>query len=207
MNGQVKNQTMLKSVHAAKVHTGTKKERLSQKRLKALVSYDTVTGIFKRKRAYKNNRVGVGQQVGSVSGNGYLLVMINGKSYTQHRLAFLYMEGYFPEHGVDHINGVRTDNRWCNLRHATRFCNMQNKKPHKDSSSKMKGVSWITKTKVWKSQVCLNRTTIYLGFYESELDAGLARLTWEEQCDSWSCGSTDELIKRIKEIWPEFRQG
>jgi hypothetical protein len=72
------------------------------------------------------NRVKVGDTVGTYDGNGYLDTRIGGKTYKLHRLAFLYMEGEFPPDQVDHINTVRSDNRWVNLRKYTQLENMNN---------------------------------------------------------------------------------
>jgi hypothetical protein len=55
------------------------------------------------------------------------MVVDGYKSYA-HRLAFLYMTGSLPPADVDHVNGVRNDNRWSNLRLATRSQNMWNVK-------------------------------------------------------------------------------
>jgi hypothetical protein len=49
-----------------------------------------------------------------------------GKVYQAHRLAFLYQEGKFPLEEVDHINHKKDDNRWSNIRHATRVENSKN---------------------------------------------------------------------------------
>jgi hypothetical protein len=47
-----------------------------------------------------------------------------------HQLAFLYMTGSIPIE-IDHANGDRADNRWANLREATRKQNNGNRRKYK----------------------------------------------------------------------------
>ena len=103
---------------------------------------------------------------------------ITGYSYTKklfvHRIAWFLHYGIWPEHELDHINNDKTDNRLENLRPATRKENGRNRKAHKDSSSKYKGVSWNKKQQKWISQIKINYKTEYLGCYTSEEDAARA---------------------------------
>lgn len=98
---------------------------LTQEQLKEALDYDPLTGLFTRKTR-TSNFVKVGQIAGNKHAMGYWEIGVCGKSYLAHRLAFLYMEGKFPEKMVDHKNLNRMDNRWSNLRHATNGENMQN---------------------------------------------------------------------------------
>lgn len=176
---------------------------LTQARLKELLSYEPDTGDFAR-LVSSCGRVKVGDIAGHVDTNGYTKIKVEGKGYAAHRLAFLFMEGYFPEHGVDHKNKIKHDNRWENLRHATNSCNGQNREISNNSTSGFPGVSFFKQTKMWKAHVKLNRKTIHLGYYTDILEAALARYTFEQQCEHWSCVQDSELVKAIKKAWPEF---
>lgn len=94
-------------------------------RIEDFIGYDEETGCFislvDRGRARK------GMVLGSKTANGYLSICFNGKVYLCHRLAFYFKQGVIPNSDVDHINGCRSDNRWCNLRIATRQQNMFNR--------------------------------------------------------------------------------
>lgn len=105
---------------------------ITQARLKELLHYDQETGIFTRlvtvSGGYK-----AGERAGTISGAQkmkfkYRQIWIDQKGYKEHRLAWLWMTGKFPEHMIDHINSDGLDNRWVNLREATHSQNQMNRK-------------------------------------------------------------------------------
>jgi len=113
-------------------------------------------------------------KIGDVAGveriDGYKVIKINNILYYLHRVMFFYHHGYFPEM-VDHINGIRSDNRIENLRGATRSQNGQNRKKTPNTSSNVKGVSWVKSTKNWKAQITLDNKIYYLGMFKKLEDA------------------------------------
>jgi len=106
---------------------------------------------------------------------GYLRGNLFGRSLMSHRAAFCLMEGRWPTHQIDHINGFRDDNRWCNLREATNQQNQQNTRSAKGSSSKFVGVAWCKKAKKWTAYICPDGTKVHLGNFTSEEEAALVR--------------------------------
>lgn len=94
-------------------------------RVRDLFLYIPETGEFTRRVVSKRSkRTGV---LGSRHSNGYLETCIGYKKYLLHRLAWFYMHGVWPVGVIDHINGVKTDNRIANLRDVTHLVNMQNR--------------------------------------------------------------------------------
>src|SRR6478752_4511704 len=64
------------------------------------------------------------------SHTGYVKIRFKYLAYLAHRLIFVYHYGYEPKY-IDHINGIRTDNRIENLREATPTQNCMNQKLNK----------------------------------------------------------------------------
>lgn len=125
--------TEFESQHKLKDDARTR--AITQDRIKELLHYDPETGHFTwlQRRAY----IPAGSKAGTIA-NGYVQIAIDGCLTYAHRLAYIYMTGEQPI-TVDHINMVRDDNRWCNLRHATQQQNKWNSKAY--GHREHKGVS------------------------------------------------------------------
>ena len=147
-----------------------------------LFNYDKDTGELTWK-VQINPRAPVGKDAGYVNGRGYRVVKIFGTMYPVHRIIFLFVEGFFPEFEVDHINRVRTDNRWCNLRHVTINCNKYNRVRSRTVLGKINGVSLKKGRKgtPYEVYITINRTYYYLGTYNNLLEAACHRYA-AEQC-------------------------
>ncbi len=131
---------------------------LTIERLRELLAYDAETGVFTwaidRGDCYK-----AGSIAGSVDFQGYRVIQMDGKKHKAHRLAWLYVHGHWPDPQVDHINGIRTDNRIVNLRIVSNAENQQNqRKAHRSSSSGLLGAykhpdgKWMASIKVGGKQ-------------------------------------------------------
>lgn len=109
----------------------------------------------------------------SDSGNGifYGYRKNNGKTVLLHRFIMNVSDKSIE---VDHKNNNPLDNRKSNLRTCSRLNNNRNKSPHKNSTSKYLGVSWDKIRSKWKSNIYVNKKLVYLGRFESEIDAAIA---------------------------------
>jgi hypothetical protein len=147
--------------------------------LRAELSYNKSTGLFRR-RVARNNRTKVGDVAGSVNNDGYTMISVLNKSYGAHRLAWLYVIGCWPEAEVDHRNHIRTDNRWRNLRAATKKQNHENELTRANSSG-VKGVHWDAEHRKWRACIRHNKRLINLGRFGSLATAARVRGAAEKQ--------------------------
>lgn len=113
---------------------------ITHERLLQLVSYDPQTGVMRWKLARRKCTPGV--EVGRFQRQGYRQVYIEGRAYYVHVLAVFYMTGEWPPHDIDHRNADKDDNRWLNLRPATRSQNKANCPKQSNNKVGLKGISW-----------------------------------------------------------------
>jgi hypothetical protein len=86
---------------------------LTQAYVRSLLHYNEETGEFTWKR-HRSPKTRMGDLAGCEN-NGEWKVMIDGRPYQAHRLAWLWVHGEWPLKQVRHRNGNRTDNRLENL--------------------------------------------------------------------------------------------
>lgn len=156
---------------------------ITEEILKERLDYDPETGLFVWKPNSKNDNAWAARYVGKVAGSkttkGYLQlnIKINNKAYTylQHALAWLYMFGELPKLDLDHINGIPTDNRICNLRLATQSENSQNIfKPKITNKLNTLGVYPVGKK--FFSTIMINGVSTRLGTFSTIEEAHIAYL-------------------------------
>jgi hypothetical protein len=102
--------------------------------------------------------------------NGYMRVTFKGKVYKEHRLIFLLHHGYLPEF-IDHINGIRSDNRIENLRGATRLQNNSNRLKRSNNTSGFKGVHLHKATGKFQARIGVGGVRVSLGLFNTAEEA------------------------------------
>ncbi|MBL4767868.1 MAG: HNH endonuclease [Rhodobacteraceae bacterium] len=115
----------------------------------------------------------------SVNWNGYYFGGIFGHSYQAHRIIFALVSGECPAGEIDHINGVKKDNRIANLRMVTHAENMRNQRLPTDNNSGRIGVSWHKCSGAWRAQISDRSQKIHLGTFHDINDAAAARAVAE----------------------------
>ncbi|MDE2099026.1 MAG: HNH endonuclease [Patescibacteria group bacterium] len=104
-------------------------KRITQQRLKYLFEYDPLTGALIHKHGYKK-----GRRAGYVSKQGYRSLKIDARTVPSGVVVWIYVTGKAPKHQIDHINMMRGDDRFENLREATRSQNCTNRIRAKNST-------------------------------------------------------------------------
>ena len=155
------------------------KRALSAEEVRAALTYEPETGVFTWAIATPGHSVGM--PAGAVDHKGYLRIQIGGRKYAAHRLAWIYVHGHWPPDQIDHMNGVRSDNRIANLREATNAENGQNLKLKKSNKSGFRGVTWDKGRKAWCAQLMHKRKQNKLGFFSTPEEANAAYLAAKKE--------------------------
>jgi len=137
--------------------------------LRERYDYNIRTGEFIRK-VTTSRRAKAGTIATHKTPDGYLGMRIEGGQYKAHRIAWMYMTGEQPPQFIDHINGKRDDNRWDNLRAASKSENAINRLGYSD------GAKGVTKRNGrWVARINLHGEDCWIGTFDTENEAIAAR--------------------------------
>lgn len=170
----------------AEIH---KREKPSIEYLRTVLRYDPDTGkLFWLEREQSlfsdngrsgcagaclawNSRYSGTEAFVQVRPSGYLGGQL-GKSYAAHSVCWAMHHGHWPIE-IDHINGIKYDNRILNLREVTRRQNSCNRPVRSDCQSGIQGVS-LRKGR-WRARICINGKLVQVGSFDTIGEAALAR--------------------------------
>ena len=107
--------------------------------------------------------------------HGYLRGTIFGKHIKAHRVVYAIFYGRWPEDDVDHINGIRCDNRPENLRDVSRSENMKNSAARSNTLTGNTGVTFRSDCQKYRAHISVDGRFRHLGYFETEAEACLAR--------------------------------
>jgi hypothetical protein len=131
-------------------------------RLRALLHYDRDTGEFRwRKRVSPS--IQPGDIAGGLDKKGYRMITIKGRQYPAHQLAWLCKRGHWCSLVIDHRDGNPSNNRWSNLRLATRSQNNANRPLQRNNACGLKGVS--QERGRWRARIDKNGRRRHLGTF------------------------------------------
>lgn len=151
--------------------------------LREVLSYDPCSGkltwkyrpqnMFPTHKAYRTwNVKNSGKEAfTSTAVNGYKQGRIFSNAYTAHRVAWALHHGDWPKDQVDHINGIKTDNRMENLRLAKNRENARNRGKQSNNTSGYKGVSYYRSRDKWEANICVNGISKRLGYFATAEEA------------------------------------
>ena len=159
---------------------------ISIEELNELLQYEPCTGkLIWRERQVNNprdrafNTRNAGKTVYEEPHRGYGRIALLGKRYKSHRLAWALHHGEWPKDQIDHINGVRNDNRIENLRVVTQTENSRNMQIPSNNTSGVIGVSWDKFNRCWEAHIIVAGKKIRLCRTKDFEDAVAARAAAE----------------------------
>jgi hypothetical protein len=154
-----------------------------------MFSYDPNSGIIAWKNCYHKEKNG--KEAGWTNDQGYRCIAISNKKFRGHRLAWLIKTGEEVPNDmeIDHIDGNRLNNRWSNLRIATKKQNALNKALRSDNKLGVKGVKYNQKRKKYEAWIRINGKPKRIGYYSTLDEASNAfREADKERSGEWqSC--------------------
>ena len=144
--------------------------------LARVLRYDSATGHL----VWRST----GKRAGTQHHTGHRRVAVFGKKYQEHRVAWALAYGEFPTGVLDHVNGVRWDNRLSNLREATPALNQLNTKARGSTHFDVSHGKWRARVK-WRG------TRRHVGWYDTKEEAEdacrefLAKAAARDECSEF----------------------
>ncbi len=149
--------------------------------LRELLAYNPETGAVTWKIARNRTRwkIQPGDLAGGIQPIGYRMVCVNRHRIYNHRLAWAFVHNVWPDE-IDHINGIRDDNRIANLRQVTRSQNGRNQKLHRDNATGVAGVCRHNQRgKPYKAYGTAGGKLTHLGYFDTQEEAAAARAAFD----------------------------
>jgi hypothetical protein len=187
----------MSEVHEPVLEQGKKKAALTQERVRELFYYREDGCLVWKAR---KGTAAAGDIAGCRKPRGYVHIKVDGSFYLAHRLIWMWHQGYFPEHDIDHIDRNPLNNQIRNLREASRTCNMRNTTNRSTNSSGVKGVHWFKRDKKWHAQIMANGLGYSLGDFVCFTEAVAHRLAAEQALDWEGCNSSSPAYQYMREF-------
>jgi hypothetical protein len=132
-------------------------------------TFDADSGVLTRIRSDQSDKFQPRPLGGNVGDGQYVTVMFKGRVLQGHRVAWFLHYGTDADGFIDHINGVRTDNRIINLRSVTHQQNCLNSRPK--TAGRLKGAQFSTARGVYQSSIRVGARRVFLGNFSTEVEA------------------------------------
>ena len=141
------------------------RQMLTQDRLKELLNYDPLTGIFSWR--VNGGRKRKDQIAGSKDVHGYWQIGLDNRLHKAHRLAWLYVYGWLPAEPLDHIDFNGCNNAIANLRLLEPHQHIEHRRRNKNNTSGFRGVHLCKSTGRWVAQIKTKYKWIWLGRFDT----------------------------------------
>lgn len=175
----------------------TDKDReITQEVVRELYDYDPEVGHLIHKRSSAGAKRG--DKVGTVNCTGYFTTRIHSKSFLVHRIIWLWMEGYWPESDIDHIDQNPLNNKWSNLRVVGRMCNARNCGATCSSTTGIRGVYFIRRDQCYAAKITVMYRQVELYYGKDLAEAAAHRLAAEQFLEWASCDSNSTAFQYMQ---------
>ncbi len=145
-----------------------------QDKLHALYKYNPDNGWLLHRNEHHKKKFGA--RAGFSATRGYRASSVDNKTSQEHRAIWVMHHGDIPKDlHIDHINGIKDDNRIENLRLVTVKDNAMNKRVYKNNTSGHHGITKADTKGKWK----LKKLGKYIGTYATLKEAVLAKSSIE----------------------------
>lgn len=137
---------------------------ITKERIEELLQYDRENGKFVWK--VRRHKFAAGIPAGTLRADGYVSIMIDRQRYQAHRLVWFTETGEWPPL-LDHINRVKNDNRFANLRLATSSQNQANTGLRKNNRLGARGVFVDARHphRPYGAYITKNRRRRFIGYF------------------------------------------
>lgn len=116
-----------------------------------------------------NNSIVLYTFIGTTRKDGYISICFKKRKYFAHRVAWYLYYGEWPKGQIDHINGIRNDNKISNLRDVTQSQNQLNQKRHREKT--VRYYYFIKKSNKYRVQKYINGKLKHYGIFDTEKEA------------------------------------
>ena len=175
------------------------REYPSQERLRELFDYREDGVLIHKSVTHYGKKQLVGTVAGTTNTTGYVRIGISGQMWQGHRLIWIFHKGSVPDGmQIDHINGIRNDNRIENLRLATQQQNILNVPVKRTSTTGLKGVHFEPRTGKFYSVIKINGKAKGLGTFVTAEEAHEAYVVAARQLhgEFMNCGERERSYPR-----------
>lgn len=149
----------------------------SAEELRQMFDYRAEEGLFIWSACHEKGKRWNTRWVGAIAGslsNGRRYVTINYRKHANYHLVWYWETGKWPEPEIDHIDCNEGNDRFGNLRLATRTLNMRNIRRGSTNTSGFKGVCWDKARGKWIASISVNSRFRNLGRFDAREDAHAA---------------------------------
>jgi hypothetical protein len=143
-----------------------KVKNIDAEKIKEYLDIDINTGsaIWKKTKFH-------GKKAGTINSKGYVVIQVDNVQYTLHRLVWAIANNSNPLTHIDHINGIRDDNRIENLRLANPSMNQANGRLKTNNTSGFRGVYWESVINKYTARIKKDGVSHWLGAFDSKIEA------------------------------------